>query len=354
MKTLKHICMTLCGIVLCTIFSACSDEEDSNRVVKTIHVETAGTLPSLISAEEITQTTDLTLSGYINGTDVKVIRKMSSLKRADFTNLHIVGGGDYYDSVDLDIEYRTQDNIFPIWFFHGFYWLDEIKLPNSVTEIGNSAFFGCTGLTSVEIPNGVTKIGELSFNMCENLTSIKIPNSITEIGNNAFKDCTGLTSVEVPNSVTKIGYNAFQNCTDLTTVKLSNNVTELDYTFEGCTSLISVEIPDSVTTLNSTFSGCSSLASIEIPNSVTTLDGTFSGCTSLASIEIPNSVTEIGSWTFADAGLKELHIKNSTPPNVAENAFSTYAYVTLYVPIGSKDAYMQHEIWGKFGNIVEE
>ena len=47
-------------------------------------------------------------------------------------------------------------------------------------------------------------------------------------------------------------------------------------------------------------------------------------------------------------------MKSSTPPNVSDSAFSTYAYVTLYVPVGSKEAYMEHKIWGQFGNIVEE
>ena len=372
MKILKYIGIALFGIVLCMNFAACSDDEDYETVVKTIHVETAGTLSSLISAEAIEQITDLTLSGYINGTDVKIIKKMP-LRRADFTDLHIVGGGDNYG--DYYYPNYTEDNIFPTSF--GGYWLSEIKLPNSVTEIGKSAFANCLNLNSVEIPNSVTKIGEYSFSTCECLKYIKIPDSVTEIGYSAFNGCTSLVSIEIPNSVTVIGSDAFRYCTDLTSVKILNSVTELGYgafanctslasikipdsvtaldgTFLGCTSLVSVEIPNSVTALNGTFESCTSLASIKIPDSVTALDGTFWGCTGLTSVEIPNSVTEIGSGTFANAGLKEIHMKNPTPPDVEDNAFSTYAYVTLYVPVGSKDAYMQHEIWGKFGNIVEE
>lgn len=366
--------MALLGIVLCANFAACSDDENYETAVKTIHVETAGTLSTLISADAIEQITDLTLSGYINGTDVKIIRKMP-LKRADFTDLHIVGGGDYYEYSDIYNQYYTEDNIFPAYF--GGYWLSEIKLPNSVTEIGDGAFSNCLNLASVEIPNSITKIGENSFGNCECLKTIKIPDSVTEIEYWAFNGCTSLVSIEIPNSVTEIGREAFSNCSNLTSVKISNNVTALYGTFNGCTSLASVEIPNSVTTLDQTFNGCTSLVSIEIPNSVTTLDGTFSGCTSLASIkipdsvtkieyytfsgctsltsvEIPNSITDIGYQAFADAGLKEIHMKNPTPPDVEDNAFSTYAYVTLYVPVGSKDTYMQHKIWGKFGNIVEE
>ena len=162
-----------------------------------------------------------------------------------------------------------------------------------------------------------------------------------------------MTSVEISDRVTALN-GTFSNCTSLTSVKIPEGVTILDVAFENCTNLVSVEIPNSVTALNWTFRGCTSLASVKIPDSVTTLDGTFWYCTSLTSVEIPNNVTEIRNRTFADAGLKEIHMKNPTPPDVADNAFSTYAYVTLYVPVGSKGAYLQHEIWGKFGNIVEK
>lgn len=337
MKALRFIGMALLAVVLSVNFIACSDDDGGDyNTVKAINVETAGTLSTLISAEEVAQIADLTLSGYINGTDVNLIRKMFGLKRVDFTELHIVGGGEHYDyagNYPNYYYYYTHDNIFPANCFRGFQQLNKIKLPNSITEIGEFAFKDCAELASVEISNSVTKIGEYAFNGCGNLVSVKIPNSITEIGSRAFTDCTGLTSVE-----------------------LSNGITNLDDIFTNCTSLTRVDIPHGVTKIQGTFENCTSLISVEIPNSVTLIDwGAFNGCTSLASIEIPNSVTKIGSSTFNGcSALKEVHIKSSTPPDVAEYAFSTYAYVTLYVPVGSKNAYMQHEIWGKFGNIIEE
>ena len=80
----------------------------------------------------------------------------------------------------------------------------------SVTEIGWTAFKGCTGLTSVTIPNSVTEIGEQVFWGCTGLTSVIIGTSVTSIGSYAFKGCTGLTSVTIPNSVTSIGTDAFK------------------------------------------------------------------------------------------------------------------------------------------------
>ena len=49
----------------------------------------------------------------------------------------------------------------------------------SVTSIGDSAFFQCSGLTSVTIPNSVTSLGTAAFNRCSGITAIDIPNSVT-------------------------------------------------------------------------------------------------------------------------------------------------------------------------------
>lgn len=85
----------------------------------------------------------------------------------------------------------------------------KLIIPNSVTSIGERAFYDCSGLTSVTIPNSVTSIGRNAFYGCSGLTSVTIPNSVTSIGNEAFYWCSNLTPVTIPNSVTSIGSNAF-------------------------------------------------------------------------------------------------------------------------------------------------
>ena len=162
----------------------------------------------------------------------------------------------------------------------------------SVTEIGISAFKGCTGLTSIEIPNSVTEIGDEAFYGCTGLTTIEIPNSVTEIGGAAFYGCTGLTSIEIPNSVTSIGSSAFYGCTGLTSIEMPNSVTEIGYyAFYGCTGLTSVTIGSSVTSIgDKAFYGCTGLTSIEMPNSVTYIGiSVFRGCSNLTSV-VWNSV----------------------------------------------------------------
>ena len=103
-------------------------------------------------------------------------------------------------------------------------------IPNSVTSIGNYAFYDCESLTNIEIPNSVTSIGSDAFSSCINLTNIRIPNSVTSIGDWAFNDCSSLNNVVIGNSVTSIGDNAFYRCTGLTKItSLATTPPKIDY-----------------------------------------------------------------------------------------------------------------------------
>ena len=70
----------------------------------------------------------------------------------------------------------------------------------------------CDNLTSITIPNSVTSIGDSAFWFCRDLTSITIPDSVTSIGSSAFEYCTSLTNITIPDSVTSIGKSAFNSC----------------------------------------------------------------------------------------------------------------------------------------------
>ncbi len=208
-------------------------------------------------------------------------------------------------------------------------------IPNSVTSIGDGAFFRCNGLTTITIPNSVKSIGTAAFMYCRSLTSITIPNSVTSIGSEVFS-CSGLISATIGNGVTSIGREAFCRCIGLTSVTIGNSVTSIGlYAFARCSGLTSVTIPNSVTSIGGgAFGGCSGLTAInvesdnniydsrnncnaiietasntlitgcqntEIPNSVTSIgERAFELCSGLTSITIPNSVTSIGERAFSE------------------------------------------------------
>ena len=100
-------------------------------------------------------------------------------------------------------------------------------IPDSVTRIGDDAFFYCTGLTNVIIPNGVTRIGNSAFYCCAGLTSLPIPKNVTSIGWSAFNGCDNLISITIPNSVTNIESYAFCNCDSLTGIYFQGDAPSL-------------------------------------------------------------------------------------------------------------------------------
>ena len=123
--------------------------------------------------------------------------------------------------------------------FEWCYGLTNVIIPSNVTSIENHPFTWCYGLTSIIVDAGNTvydsrdncnAIIETATNIlllgCKNTI---IPNSVTTIGEDAFFGCTSLTSITIPSSVTKIGSFAFYGCSRLTSVtSLSDNPFTLD------------------------------------------------------------------------------------------------------------------------------
>jgi hypothetical protein len=182
----------------------------------TLHVETAGTLYSLITASgnKMYEITDLTLTGKLNGTDIWYIREMAGrnvsgkLAILNLAGADIVSGGSYYYRY---LQYNSYTRRY-----------DYKSHYTSNNDISDYMFSFCTGLTSITIGNSVTSIGGVAFNGCSKLTSITIPNSVTSIGGYAFYRCSGLTSITIGNSVTSIGYYAFYRCSGLTEIHSKN------------------------------------------------------------------------------------------------------------------------------------
>lgn len=95
--------------------------------------------------------------------------------------------------------------------------------------------------TSYVIPDSVTEIGDWAFYCCSGLTSIEIPDSVTKIGDSAFSGCSGLTSIEIPNSVTELGY-APEHSEGGSWSATSGWV--FSGVFNGCSSLKTIKVPE--------------------------------------------------------------------------------------------------------------
>ena len=250
--------------------------------------------------------------------------------------------------------------------FYGCSSLASVTIPESVTSIGKSAFYNCRSLTSVIIPDGVTSIGSSTFYGCSSLSSITIPDSVTTIGNSAFYNCSSLTNIAIPESVTSIGERAFYGCVGELMIN-SKTVVEEDYTSSNYPTYSSgwlqgseftkLSIGDNVTKIGSyAFYDCYSLTSVTIPDGVTSIGSSaFEYCSSLTSVTIPNSVTSIGNYAFRDcSSLKEVYCKPTTPPSGGASMFSSNASGRkIYVPTASVSQYKTTaSYWSNYASYI--
>lgn len=215
--------------------------------------------------------------------------------------------------------------------------ITNIVIPNTVTTIANSAFWECKSLQNIDIPNSVVTIEKDAFNGCISLQKINLPNSITHIGSCAFTNCSALQIINIPNHLPSID----------------------DCTFSFCKSLWKITLPNSISSIGKgVFIGCKNLRDITIPNKTKIIDdGAFCGCKSLKQINIPHTVTNLGNDVFKDCiSLKDIYIASEEIHNikVLDSAFKYVDFETcvLHIPSGTKCAYMNHPIFGKFKNII--
>lgn len=322
-----------------------------SAAVKEIHVETAGTLETLVSTEELNSYENVKITGRLNTFDYDYLKLAKDLKRVDLS--------------DLDM------NTMPASAFSGSF-LQTVLLPKNLVAIPSRAFYQ-SKITSITIPETVVEIGEYAFYQCNQTSgNLEIPGNVESIGAYAFQDCTfdgelTLSSLKLkeikeytfrgskftgklalPLNVEKIGDHAFSDCSGFTGLTLNENLLSIgEHAFEGSRGFAgNLVIPDKVQTIGEqAFYGCRGWrGNLIVGKSVTSLD-TYA----FAYLEnSPNSYRHLPLF-FA-----KVYFKGMIPPSSASNAFSTYYRNLTYVavPIGCKDVYMT--AFSNKINVIEE
>ncbi len=294
-------------------------------------------------------------------TDVLQVSQITGTAGLEY---HYYSNGDYYEVIGYgtasgDIVVPAAHNGSPVKLINILdhnNGITSLVIPDSVTDMGIDAFFGCENLTSISIGSGMTRIRDKSFGSCTKLTSVSFGSNVTEIQQMAFLGCSALKRINFDG--TKAQWNTIKKgtnwdkgtgnylvvCTDgvlpdtdatgliyqdnLSTgdsyivnigtakgdvvIPSTHNgypVTSVQWAFNGNLDLTSIVIPDSVTDVPAdAFFGCSNLKSVTIGKGISCLTyHSFGDCGSLASVTISNSVTYIEERAFANAiALKEI------------------------------------------------
>ena len=235
--------------------------------------------------------------------------------------------------------------------------IEQVVIPETVTEIRSSAFAECDRLRSISLPAGITEIAPYAFQACKAMEAIDLPEGIRTIGERAFDGCGSLISLEIPNSATDIGEYAFDGCFDLTEFKIGDGIEYFTMDFlPNCQALKSLHIGASVTEFRKNMRSYPALEQITVStgnqkyyvssnclidgdeyrvvmgcvNSTLPTDGSariigawaFYGRTEITTLVIPNSVKEIENGAFAECtSIRTLTFPVGSVRGVADTAF---------------------------------
>lgn len=227
--------------------------------------------------------------------------------------------------------------------------LTELTIPAGVTTIGRNAF--SYAVKEITFAQGMEIIPQGACYVDTYLEVVKIPDSVREIGKEAFKECDNLKKVTGARYLNTIGYAAFSGCTSLTNIPDAETIGVT--AFLGCKSLTSWSIPGKLRTIQErAFASCG-FTELYFPatlnniyydafkdnplNKVTYAPGTIKitgGCGGVkkpVNVIIPDTVTEIGNFAFYEADIESLKL----PPNlkiIGEDAFYLADIKDLEIP----------------------
>ncbi len=236
-----------------------------------------------------------------------------------------------------------------------FMYNDSITLPETVKEIGASAFTNCSRLQKINIPEGVTKIGSSALAGCKKLKQLVLPSGLQEIPEQLCNLCEALDSVKLPAGLTVIPQKAFTGCSSLRSIKIPNSVTNIgNSAFAGC-PLDTVVLPTSLNVLGDAVFNQLNLTTspkhlVLNDKLVATGMSTFANWSELQTIVIGKNVAILGQdCFFGDSLVTDITCYAAQPPLIYDGTFSGVPdSAKVHVLSSSIAAYRAAQYWSRF------
>lgn len=215
-----------------------------------------------------------------------------------------------WNSLNIDIEknytrsnFKT-DSMSPYKVFNDNNYSGRLVIPDTITSIGDFAFYQSDYLTGIEFPNSITSIGMVCMAEMKNIEDIDLSNTQLEIiSAGLFLNTTTLKNISLPNSLKTIKDSAFEGCINLE--KISMYRTQVSTigksSFSECSKMLTVSFSNSLTSIGEfAFYGCNLLSYFNLGDTQLQQinDSAFRNCTSMTTFILPSSLNKIGNYVF--------------------------------------------------------
>lgn len=281
-----------------------------NATTNIVNVQTPGTLIDILGGEiNSKRFCRLKVTGHINNDDIILLKELTAVTTGQLSYL------------DLS-ECILEGDIIKDHAFNECYTLQEILLPNNVTEIRESAFYGCRGLLSIRVPENLNFLGRYSLMDCRYLSKMDLPQSLNRIDNNPF------SRVKLDELIINESNPYFKVQNNTIFSKNGQKLQCMAGKYKG-----KYIIPEGVEYLTKY---------------------TFDGCHMIDSLVITSTIKNLGTEAFRECeGIKHVFCYASSAPN----HYATFPYSSsriLHVPNGCRDDYINKGWKDMFGVIIDD
>lgn len=210
-----------------------------------------------------------------------------------------------------------------------------IEIPDGIRVIGKGAFNDATKVHEVYFPDSVIEIGTSAFERCRALTVLRLPPKLRIIRKSAFRRCVALHSIYFNEELEDIESAAFEFCTALRTVKLPKSLLHIDSSaLNNCISLNNIEI-DRANPMYASEAGIlfsrdrktlircpESLLISELPQTVEIIDRYAFYKSRIETLSINSQLLRIEDYAFQQAQIRSISYQKPLPDEISANAFA--------------------------------